>query len=391
MKATKPTKPYPTFPLTPHPSGTWCKKIKGKLYHFGPWGDPDGALAKYRHQEDDLQAGRDPQPMPADGQLTMEDLCNDFLESKEKMVDSGDLSKGMWHDYHRACVRLLEITGKTRIVDSLKPKDFDNIRAQLAVGVSKITQANRVRLARIVFKFAYDQDLIKTPLKFGQNFKQPNRAALRAERQAGGSKEFTADELRELIAAAAIPLKAMILLGINCGFGNNDCASLPISALDLDGGWINFPRPKTAIERRCPLWPETVQAIRASLAKRHTPKDDKDSGLAFITKYGARYVRLSDKGSNIDSVAGEFAKILTKLGMGGNRRAFYSLRRQFETTGGNSRDQIAVDHIMGHSPASEDMSATYRQSISDERLRAVADYVHAWLWSEKTTSESSAE
>ena len=39
---------------------------------------------------------------------------------------------------------------------------------------------------------------------------------------------------------------AMFLLGINCGFGNADCGTLPLSALDLDGCWINFPRPKTA-------------------------------------------------------------------------------------------------------------------------------------------------
>jgi hypothetical protein len=42
-------------------------------------------------------------------------------------------------------------------------------------------------------------------------------------------------------------LKAMILLGINCGFGNSDCAALPQKPLDLDGGWVRFDRPKTGI------------------------------------------------------------------------------------------------------------------------------------------------
>jgi hypothetical protein len=34
-------------------------------------------------------------------------------------------------------------------------------------------------------------------------------------------------------------LRAMILLGVNSGLGNHDCALLPLSALDLDGGWLN--------------------------------------------------------------------------------------------------------------------------------------------------------
>ena len=36
-----------------------------------------------------------------------------------------------------------------------------------------------------------------------------------------------AAELRRVIEAAPTPLQAMILLGVNCGFGNTDVASLP--------------------------------------------------------------------------------------------------------------------------------------------------------------------
>ncbi len=57
---------------------------------------------------------------------------------------------------------------------------------------------------------------------------------------------------------------------------------------------------------------------------------------------------------------------------------FYALRHTFETVGGESRDQVAVDHVMGH--AREDMASVYREKVSDERLKAVADHVRAWLF-----------
>jgi hypothetical protein len=35
-KTVKPAKPCPDFPLTAHPAGLWCKKIRGQLHYFGP-------------------------------------------------------------------------------------------------------------------------------------------------------------------------------------------------------------------------------------------------------------------------------------------------------------------------------------------------------------------
>ena len=39
-------KPYPDFPLTPHPSGRSCKEAKGRFYCFGrAKSDPKGTVA----------------------------------------------------------------------------------------------------------------------------------------------------------------------------------------------------------------------------------------------------------------------------------------------------------------------------------------------------------
>ena len=52
----KPRKPNPTFPLTAHDNGQWCKKIRGKIHFFGVWEDRHAALQQYLRVAADLHA-----------------------------------------------------------------------------------------------------------------------------------------------------------------------------------------------------------------------------------------------------------------------------------------------------------------------------------------------
>ncbi len=381
MTDKKPAKPYLDFPLFPHATNRWAKKIRGRTHYFGPWSDPQAALAKYLDQRDDLQAGRIPRLTPDDTRgLTMRDLANRFLTLKQSLLESGELSRITFANYKAICELLIGHLGRQRLVDDLRSSDFEQLRSSFAKSVGLVTLGNRIRQSRTVFKFAFESDLIDRPVKFGPSFKMPSKRLLRADRQSKPARMFEVDELRKILDEAKPPLKAMILLGINCGFGQSDCSSLPLTALDLDGGWLTFPRPKTAVMRRCPLWPETVAALRECVAKRRQPKDESDSKRLFLTMRGVAYVRCRENGTNIDGIAQEFAKILKKLELQGDRRAFYALRHTFETVAGATRDQIATNAIMGHAAASNDMSAVYRERIDDDRLKAVADHVRAWLW-----------
>src|SRR5262249_12964956 len=116
----KPSKPYPEFPLFPHATGRWAKKIRGKMHYFGPWADPDAALASYLEQKDDLHAGRKPRPGRDDG-LTVKGLCNAFLNRKRELMEAGELSPRTWGGYHEACGLLVAQFGKGRLVEDLGP------------------------------------------------------------------------------------------------------------------------------------------------------------------------------------------------------------------------------------------------------------------------------
>jgi integrase len=297
-------------------------------------------------------------------------LCNEFLSNKDARLANGELSLRMRLSYGRICER-------SQIVEDLRAGDFEKLRKSFAKGVGLVTLGNLIQHAKIVFKFAHDAELIPHPLRFGPNFKTPDKRRLRAERQAKPLKLFEAGDLRKIIDVAKPQLKAMILLGINCGFGQTDCSMLPLTAMDLKTGWLNFPRPKTAVERRCPLWPETGAALQDSLANRRTPTDERLEGRFFINKLGSEYVRLKENGTALDGISLEFGKLVRGLEIKGT---FYGLHHAFETIGGASRDQIATSAIMGHAPASNDMASVYRARIDDERLQAVVDHVRRWLW-----------
>jgi integrase len=81
-------------------------------------------------------------------------------------------------------------------------------------------------------------------------------------------------------------------------------------------------------------------------------------------------------------VTGVFARVLNAAKVK-PKRGFYALRHTFATVAGGSRDQIAVNAIMGHAPAANDMSAVYRERIDDDRLVAVTEHVRKWLFGEE--------
>ncbi len=372
--SSKPAKPYPEFPLFPHATGYWAKKIRGKLYYFGPWADPDGSLSKYLEQKDALHSGRKPRPDPE--ALTVKDAANAFLNAKQALLDSGELSPHTFANYKRAAVELAAHMGKARLVSDLDPQDFASLRNKMAKKWGPHRLAVTIQHIRSVLKHAFDEGLIPVPVRFGPGFKRPTKKTFRLHRAEQGLKLFTAAEIRRMLGAAGVPMRAMILLGINCGFGNSDCGNLPLTALDLKGGWLDNPRPKTGIARRCALWPETVTSLQKALANRPKPKNLEDAGLVFVTKYGGCWA----KDTPDSPVTKETRKLLDSLRINGHRN-FYTLRHTFRTIADEARDQPAADYIMGH--AADDMASVYRERISDERLQAVANHVRSWLFGKK--------
>ena len=86
----KPAKPRPDFPLFAHQTGRWAKKVRGRLFYFGPWGDPQRALGKSLDQKDELLAGRRPRENGC--AATVRDLANAFLRAKRSLADASEMT-----------------------------------------------------------------------------------------------------------------------------------------------------------------------------------------------------------------------------------------------------------------------------------------------------------
>lgn len=361
---TKYRKPRSDFPLFPHASGRWCKKIRGKHHYFGKIADdPDGqkALELWLEQRDDLLAGRTPRPKR--NGLTVADLVNQFLTAKCQAVESGELTKGVFDNYFRTLAIVVDTFGRNRPVVDLDAQDFARLRHVFADRYGPETLGLLIAQVRCVFRWAYETGLTDQPIRYGPGFKKPSAAVIRRHKAASGPKLFESSEVRKLLAEATEPLRAMILLGVNCGFGPGDCARLTVEAVDLDSALIDFPRPKTGIPRRCPLWPETVEALWLRVI-------DKPAGTLVFADVNFGYQQTG--------IAKRFRAVAEKCKLYRRGRGIYAMRHSFRTVADETGDIPAVRLIMGHLDPTID--AVYRQRIADDRLRRVVDYVRAWLF-----------
>lgn len=403
----KPRKPHKTSDtLTARGDGRWCKRYKDKDGKWCWWyfrGTEAEALDEWKRVKADLLEGR--APSSPDDVATLRKLCNAFLAAKQIRLRAGKLNPRTFAGYKCTTDDLVEALGRERAVSSLRPADFQKLYERLAGKHGVATLGREITIIKGVFKHALESELIDRAVNFGPSFKAPSKTDKRRERNKNrrehGKRSFTAAEITAMLDKAGPQMKAMILLGINGGLGNTDCANLHLSHVDIDGGWLDYPRPKTEIDRRIPLWPETIEALKVVLAKRREPADAEHGKLVFLTRLGQPWVRFdldetrTEDGKlkivtkSDDAIAKATRKLLNDLGFYRRGVTFYALRHTFETVASGCKDQVAVDAIMGH--VDDSMAAEYREGIDDHRLLAAVNHVHGWLYAEPAADNEGAD
>lgn len=381
-KTTKPKKPYAEFPLTAHANGQWCKKIRGKVYFFGVWGDAKAAVGKYLDQRDDLQAGRTPR-LSSKGKPTTADVVNLWLKRCDDQREAGELQAVTFADYFAIGTFIVAHFGRHTDPEQLRPTDFAAFRLKVAAKYSQSRISKMVVVCRMIFKWAFESEHLERMPRFGPDFSIASSKAKRVERAGRAKKLFTADDVRALLAVADPKWKALVLLGINAALGNADVARL--KAENITGDWLDYSRGKTGIERKVPLWPQTATAIGEYLAERRHPKAGMES-VVFHSGRGGKMLGVNEKGNRVDLIGLGFKRLAVAAGIHVPGMGFYWMRHSFATVADGTKDPVAVSAIMGHVDGS--MAGAYREGIEDSRLRAVTDHVHRWLFGETVTTET---
>lgn len=380
-KKQKPKKPYQDFPLFPHSCGQWAKKIKGKTRYFGLWNDPDQALNNYLREKDWWYAGLI--PPNTFGGLDFDGLQRWYIDAQYKKLCNEEITKRHYSDCVIACKQILDYFGKKRTIDSITPNQMGEFRDSLAKGRNPQTLSNVLQRIRSVFNYvpeACKNEQLPELTVDMKALKSPTKANIRRFRNKLEDQYFTPKEIRKLIRNAIGWLKPAILLGINCGFGNTDVSSIPMDRVDLEGGFHNYGRPKSGIDRQASLWPETIEAIDHWLTIR--PRSELKN--LFLTAQKSELVRNHENGSKTDNVTVAFRTLRTACDIHKKGHGFYVLRHVYKTVAEYSGLPHVVNRTMGHE--SSNVEEAYRAWVGNQvqldGFKTVANYVRNWVYEE---------
>jgi integrase len=180
---------------------------------------------------------------------------------------------------------------------------------------------------------------------------------------------FNSQKIKKLLSSADMKMRAMIWLGLNCGFGCADCAQLKWKDLDLKNSRIRLARNKTGVRRNLPLWPETTKALKE--LPRSGP-------LVFYTSEGHPWIRTVIKNkknggreyTSINWITPTFSRLMKKVGICAPKgTGFYTLRRTPATLAAKPGDPFAVQRLLGYVDLA--MATRHVQDVSEQTDKVI--------------------
>jgi integrase len=279
--------------------------------------------------------------------LSVKEMANRFLEAQQANWRNPQATLRCYQDW---LGRFLK-DHPGMIAADLNVEMFANWKISLRQRNFSVESINHyLNAVRALYRFGEDAGLIaKAP---------PLRRVKNEKRPIPGSVEkplYSVKDVDKLLKTADYQMRAMILLGLNCGFGPKDIEDLAWS--DINGDRVTLPRSKTGVCQTFLLWPETQQVLnnlrenRAQLferlAKRSRFRTDK--GRVFITRFWKPWCK--------DAVSHAFKKLCKAAGV--PCHGFYRLRHCASTAVSLEASPHVQRRFMRHSQLQQQVTYTH--------------------------------
>jgi len=360
MKALKRKTRSDKFPLTLHPTGQYCKKVKGKMYYFGS--DKKEALQRYLDQATYLHGCQNNLQESTSDNMTLKQLCDMYLKYQYLKLRANALTASHHNEQIGSLNKLMAFLGQNIEINNISTLDLQNYKRRIQKSPVSVCRLNlHISIMKAMFHWARKNDVLANI---------PNIDAVSRGKIVHQEKfTFDPEQINKLLSATDVKMRAMIWLGLNCGFGCTDCSELKWTDLDFVNARVRLPRRKTGISRDLPLWPETIEAIE------NVPKTGK---LVFYTSRGNPYIHTiskpdgngNEKYTTLNTVTTKFSRLIKKSGLDVPKgTGFYTLRRTAATIAARSGDPFAVQRLLGH--VDLQMATRYVQDVSKQTDKVI--------------------
>lgn len=361
--------PYPEI-IRPHAhrSGYWRLRRKGRDIYLARIEDPDEALAFYHKHREQIESGKpievddshDRKPSNARS-ITLKTALDEHLDRRLAESERGDIEYTSYLSDRDTCKLIIRSLGRHTPILDLGPTDYARLLASWSAH-SVHTRRRNVGYTKRIIRNVFERHGLGAPY-FGPDFKPPSDRALRKHRIAKGDRSLDREHVLRLINNADPRMRALLLLGINGGYGPTDVSHTMCSDVDLGRGRIDHTRKKTGVRRCVPLWPKTVEAIEPFMGEPDQP--------LFRSRTGRPIVH-----DTTNPLSDWFRSLADSCAL--PNAQFYDLRRTFRTIADQLGDDRYTRIVMGHTE--RDIDDIYKQQTFWPRLQRITDHVHAWLF-----------
>jgi hypothetical protein len=118
------------FPLTLHPTGQYCKKVKGKMYYFGS--DKKQALERYLDQATYLHGCQNNlQQKPTSDNMTLKQLCDMYLKYQYSKLQANDLTASHHNEQIGSLNKLMAFPGQNIDINNISTLDLQNYKRRI--------------------------------------------------------------------------------------------------------------------------------------------------------------------------------------------------------------------------------------------------------------------